>query len=150
MSADFLEELCSCAQKMSPVCWTQKLTTGELSCAIFPYIEVCCFLEAEKRLRRLKLHTAVKWRNLELQWYQIWGHHIKWGSLKPEDATHNLKFLRTYSSYFQLADRDSCSDGIKFPDILGFCVGPLRSRTNWNQWSVSPFATVQFFRWPVA
>jgi hypothetical protein len=30
------------------VCWTQKLTTGELSCAIFPYLEVVCFLFIQK------------------------------------------------------------------------------------------------------
>jgi hypothetical protein len=40
--------LCSCARNMSSVCRTQKLTTGKLSCAIFPYLEVFCFLFIHK------------------------------------------------------------------------------------------------------
>jgi hypothetical protein len=44
MSADFLVELGSCARKVSSVCSTQKLTTGELSCAIFLDLAVFCFL----------------------------------------------------------------------------------------------------------
>jgi hypothetical protein len=48
MSADFLGELSSRAQKVFSVCGTQKITTGELSCAIFPDLGVFCFLFIQK------------------------------------------------------------------------------------------------------
>jgi hypothetical protein len=44
----FFGELGLCARKVCSVCWTQKLTTGELSYAIFPDLGIFCFLFIQK------------------------------------------------------------------------------------------------------